>query len=278
MSSRDLFMLIFFGTTIYGAFLCIRSLRRIRAPSPYANVILSWYERPLSSYRFERASWLATTSLWTTVGLIGFLTVLQVANPAAPIIFIPEPSPSVVALLFAAAGGSCAYIGLHWGSSTFQPIASALVGRAFYAMSDDGLLYAGLAFPWSSFDRVTYEPHSDVIRLWSAFSPQTTSFSLRPLPPQTATELLEAFRSKLRSTDSDVKGSPLGSFALPGITVAVSLLALLASSALYLWLGWLGLIANAILLHVFRLFTAKLLFKFSSAGKHYRARLKGPAA
>lgn len=278
MSFKGLLELAFVVGAVLGAFTSIRSLRRIRQSRDYAGATLTWYEEPLSDFKYERANWLATFSLAMTVAVVGLLTILQLANPVAPIPYLPRPSPQLLALIYAITGGSSAYIGMFWGLNIVQPVAHAIGGRAFYALSDDGLLFAGMLFPWNSFDRATHHPTENLVRLWSALSPSTTSFTLSPLPPQSVSALLAALPSTLRHP-TQLHDSPTGSqWTFPAKIIALCILDILLSWTLYASLGWLGVIANGILLFLFLRLSTKMLFRYSSGGKHRPAPVQSSAA
>lgn len=270
--SDGLLLFAFVATAMYGAFAGFRSLRRIRQPHPYADTMFRWHEAPLSSFRYERPNWVAVAAHSVAIVLIGLITLAELRDPTALLAPMGNLSPWFLPLFLGVVMAGTAYIGFVWGLTIFQPIAQRVAGSAHFALSEEGLLFGGLLFPWESFDRFSCDPSQTAVRLWSAFSPMTVSFTFSPLPGLTA-----VLRSRLKSTESPLPTQGLSALAFPASMCLASLLGVLLVVGMNQALGSLAVPLNAILLFVFVRATTWLMFKFSSDGKQRPAPLEKSA-
>jgi hypothetical protein len=273
MPTQEILLVAFIAAAVYGAVVGFTSLRGIRQHHPYADVILSWYEAPLSSFKYERSNWVAVTFHSAAIVVIGLVTLVQFRESLA----LPEPfstlSPWLLPLVFGVVAGGTAYIGFVWALTITSPVARRMAGKSHYALSDDGLLFGGLLFPWEAFDRFSVDPGQATLRLWSAFSPMTVSFTLTPRP-----DLVEDLGSRLKSSGASSPATTLGALAFPISMILVSCFGVFLIGGTYLAVGWLATPLCAILLSIFIRATAWLMFKFSSNGRQRLAPMDGPAA
>jgi hypothetical protein len=190
MIIKTILLLEFFALTIFGAFQMLRGARKMRAARNYKDSILAWVEQPFSSARYETIAWIATSIHWLTVVLIGWIEIQILVNPS----FSPNPF-SLFGLLLITITSSVGYI---WGSMLFQPIATSFAGDRHYALSNDGLLYAGSLIPWDAFSHFGYVPETKMIRLWSASLPGTIAFQFAP-PEDYSSRVIDILQTHLRS-------------------------------------------------------------------------------
>jgi hypothetical protein len=273
MPTQAIMLFAFLATAVYGAITGLTSLRRIRQHHPYADVILGWYEAPLSSFKYERSNWVAVTLHSAAIVVVGLVTLAQFRSLSA----LPDPinklSPWLLPLIFGVVASGTAYIGFVWGLTAFHPLAHHMAGDTYFAVSNEGLLFGGLLFPWDGFDRFSLAPGQAALRLWSAFSPKTVSFTLSPRE-----DLIAVLRSRLRSTEDSIPASGLGALALPASMCLASLIGAFLIIGTYQAIGGFAIPLCAVLLFVFVRLTGWLMFKFSSNGRQRRARMESPAA
>jgi hypothetical protein len=176
MISKILLSILFWSFAIYGAIERVRSMRKLRVPQSYTDSIFDWSEYPISSFKYDTLSWLATSIHWVTIVLLGLFQYIQFfMNPLSvhEVTFISLPFEVLM-------GGFMSLTGFWLGSTLFHPIAGFLGGNRHYAISVDGILWAGYIVPWSAISHFSFDHEKGMIRLWSSSLRGTVLFQFIP--------------------------------------------------------------------------------------------------
>ena len=233
----------------------------MRAPRKYKDAVLAWSERPRSSFIYDRISWLAIMIHGTSVVLIGLIVLVS---------FMTRPFNAIAStfIMMIVLVGIIAIVGQIWGSLLFYPVALALAGDRYIAISTEGILWAGNLIPWNAFSCFRLDPESNIIQLWSASLRGTPAFMLTP-PKEYASGVMDILQSHLPSENMISPPSVVEQYLLP-ITMAVVCISVLVAACFVLQLPLeITLIVNGILMYLLMIIGGPVLLR-SLLGKNTR--------
>jgi hypothetical protein len=246
-------MLEFWLLAIYGAFNMVRGARKMRAARKYRDFTLAWSERPLSSLKYDTISWIAISIHWISVVVIGLIEVLILATrplPAAASSFL------FIFILF----GIIPAVGYIWGSILFYPVAIALAGDRYLAISPKGVLWAGNLIPWSAFSYFGFDREKNIIRLWSDSLRGTIAFMFTP-PQEHISGVIDILQSHLQNEDTVSPPSFIEQCIFP-ILMAVGCIPIVIMTYLMLQLPLeITLIVNGVLMYVLMILGGPVLLR-----------------
>jgi hypothetical protein len=262
MIIRPVLIVVFWSLAIWGAFDIVRGARKMRAPRKYKDAIFAWSERPLSSFKYDRISWVAISIHGVSVILIGLIVLFSLT--LRPFNAIASSFIMMIVLV-----GIIAIVGNICGSLLFYPVALALAGDRYVAISTDGILWAGNLIPWSTFSYFGFDPEKNMIRLWSASLRGTPAFMLTP-PKEYVSGIMEIFQSHLPSENMISPPSFGEQYILP-ITMAIACIPILITACFMSQLPLeMTLIVNGILMYLLMIFGGPVLLR-SLLGKNTRS-------
>jgi hypothetical protein len=253
MIIKPVLIVVFWSLAIWGAFDMVRGARKMRAPRKYKDAVFAWTEHPLSSFKYDRISWAAISIHAVSVisiGLIEFLSLtLRPFNAVAS---------SFIMLIILV--GIIAMAGQIWGSLVFYPVALALAGDRYIAISTEGILWAGNLIPWSAFNRYSLDPEKNIIRLWSASLRGTPAFMLTP-PGEYASGVIDILQSHLPGENMISPPSVVEQYLLP-IAMAVICIPVVITACFMLQLPLeITLIVNGILMYLLMIVGGPVLLR-----------------
>jgi hypothetical protein len=253
MIIKTILMLEFWLLAMYGAFSMLRGARKMRAARKYKDVIFAWSERPISSATHDTIAWIGTSIHWLTIVLIGLIEFFILVNRS----FSPNAFSLFTLLLITITPS----VGHMWGSLVFQPIATYFAGNRHYALSMDGVLYAGNLIPWSAFSHFGFVEETKLIRLWSASLPGTIAFQFAP-PEEHAAKIIDILQTHLANEAVIPPPNLIQQYLFPAVMTASCIL----TGVLIYFLRPLPLeitfIANAVLIYVLMLLGGPVLLRF----------------
>jgi hypothetical protein len=259
MIIKPVLIVVFWSLAIWGAFDMVRGARKMRAPRKYKDAVFAWSERPLSSFNYDRLSWVAISIHGVSVILIGLIEIFSLTMRP----FNAIASSFIMMLVLV---GIISIVGQIWGSLLFYPIALALAGDRYIAISTEGILWAGNLIPWSAFCCFRLDPETNMIRLWSASLRGTPAFMLNP-PKEYVSGLLEIFQSHLPGDNTISPPGFVEQYILP-ITMAIACIPIVIAAGFMLQLPLeITLIVNGILMYLLMIFGGPVLLR-SLLGKN----------
>jgi hypothetical protein len=221
-----IFGLIFLMRILTALPMQINAMRKMRAPKNYKNVLFSDNEAVINGmdvdpaerrldYLLEITRWiLGAVLLWV---LCFDQTVDSALTNGNFIITVYVWAISLLSILLA--GGFI-------GGGMVKPFWNKLAPRRFYALSDQGVLYAGRIFAWRFFNSYRVEEEHPYIYLWSAAKPNIVLFYFTPDSQEKSrviAEILQQYLPKNARADSAAaKGSTIN-FLWPGSISILSL-------------------------------------------------------
>lgn len=258
MIIKTILMLEFWLLAIYGAFHMLRGARKMRAARNYKDSVFAWSERPFSSTKHDTIAWIATSIHWLTVVLIGLMEFFILVNPSFPLTAF-----SVLTFLLITITPSVGYM---WGSVLFQPIATSFAGNRHYALSKEGVLYAGSLIPWSAFSHFGFVPEKNMIRLWSASLPGTVAFLFAP-PEEYTSQIIDILQTHLRNEDLVPPPSFIEQCIFPILMTASCIVFVILIYLIWQISSDLTFIVNAILMYALMILGGPVLLR-SLLGKN----------
>ena len=233
----------------------------MRAPRRYKDALLAWSERPLSSFKYDRISWVAIMIHGTSVVLIGLIVLVS---------FMTRPFNAIASsfIMMIVLVGMIAIVGQICGGLLFYPLALSLAGDRYIAISTEGILWAGNLIPWNAFCCFRLDPESNMIQLRSASLRGTPAFMLTP-PKEYASGVIDILQRHLPNENMVSPPSLVEQFLLP-ITMAVVCIPVLIAACFVLQLPLeLTLIVNGVLMYLLMIVGGPVLLR-SLLGKNTR--------
>jgi hypothetical protein len=261
MMIKFVLMLEFWSLVIYGAFNMIRGARKIRSARRYKDFTFAWSERPLSSFKHDTISWIAISIHWISLVVIGLIEFFVLVNLRP----FPLAASSLVPFILMAI---TPMVGFLWGSMLFQPVATLFAGNRHYALSTEGILWAGHLVPWNAFSHFSLDREKYMIRLWSASLRGTIALLFAP-PDEHVLRIAGILQSHLPNEDSLSSPSLLAQCAFPSIMAASCMLIVAIAYFLMKLPLEITFIANAILMYVLTILGGPVLLR-SLLGKNLR--------
>ena len=231
----------------------VRGARKMRAPRKYKDALFAWRERPLSSFKYDRIAWLAIMIHGTSVVLIGLIMLVS---------FMTRPFHAIASsfLMMIVLVGIMALVGQIWGSLLFYPLALAMAGDRYIAISSEGILWAGNLIPWNAFSCFRLDPENTMIQLWSASLRGTPAFMLTP-PKEYASGVMDILQRHLPNENMISAPGVLEQYLLP-IVMAVVCIPVLLAACLVLQLPLeITLIVNGILMYLLMIVGGPVLLR-----------------
>jgi hypothetical protein len=230
LTSLRTILLISFGlSAVYAGYYNLRSIRKFRAPRNYTGELLSWVERPYTSFKYEPDTWIAINIHRLALFLTGCVCLyLLFVRPVTGLAIPGVPAYLGGLIVFAILGGCVSGMGFFWGQALFGPLAEFLGGDSHYAISDGGVLYGGQLFPWSTYSHYSLNPEGTVIQLWSASFPGAVAFTLTPPSAGEVSRLRGIVESHMPSGEADAPGF-LRRCAFPALMAALAIIFIAAA-------------------------------------------------
>jgi hypothetical protein len=265
--SNIILLIIFVLFSIVGFYLCAKSIRDIRAPRKYKDVLFTWTEAYRSTHIYDLPSWLATSIHWISVITIGLVVVtVLILHPLIEVFVLPFSYPLLTLLAISLLACSSGLAGFLWGSCLFGPIAEHIGGDSHFAIAEDGLLFAGRLFPWSTFSHFSFDAVKKQIHLWSASSPATIAFTFAPASAVTTSRLIEIIKSHLPASEHSYKNS-LKRYIFAARMAAMCAPFVLLAFLMLLATSGLAIVVNSFLLYILIVLGAKLITEVVYGGK-----------
>jgi hypothetical protein len=156
-----------------------------------------------------------------------------------------------------------------WGSMLFQPIATAFAGDRHYALSREGVLYAGNLIPWSAFSHFGYIRETNMIRLWSASLPGTIAFLFAP-PEEYTSQIIDILQTHLRNEDLVPPPSFIEQCIFPILMTASCIVVVILIYLIWQISSDLTFIVNAVLMYALMILGGPVLLR-SLLGKNIQS-------
>jgi hypothetical protein len=257
---KPVLIVLFWATTIYGAFDAVRGMRKIRSARKYKDCIFAWSEPPVSDIKCDTISWLTTSIHWMTVVMIGLVEFLILVVGSLPL--------SLSSLwIFPLLGGIVAGIGYMWGTVVFHPIALYLAGNRNYAITNEGILFAGNLIPWSAFTHFSFDRENNLIRLWSSSFYGVVALMFSP-PTEHLAKVVDSLQSHLPNENAVSTPNLMWQLAFPLImAVGCGIPVFITIPSTLLLSPEIALIVNGILIYILMLLGGKGLLWALFGGK-----------
>jgi hypothetical protein len=221
MIVKPVLIAVFWSLALWGAFDMVRGARKMRAPRKYKDALFAWSERPVSSFKYDRISWVAIMIHGTSVVLIGLIVLVS---------FMTRPFNAIASsfIMMFILVGIMAIVGQICGSLLFYPLALALAGDRYIAIANEGILWAGNLIPWNAFCCFRLDPENNMIQLWSASLRGTPAFMLTP-PKEYALGVAEILQTHLPGENMTAPPSLVEQYLLPILMAVVCIPVLVAA-------------------------------------------------
>jgi hypothetical protein len=256
------------ASVAFGIFRGIARQQKMRAPRPAADDLLAWSEAATWGLADEGLGFLVVLVHWLAMAILAVGSFISIPlNPATAI--------SVRAVLDSAFGSvlglalvlAVALTGFLWGSVLLVPFGNPLAGDTHYAVSPDGIRFAGRLLAWASFSHFSEQSDRGLLRIWSASSPGIILLAFRPTAEEIRSTLRMLLAQYLPSAPPASAKPAYPRWLLPGAMTLASLLAATLGIWLLKTLGIYGLITNAFLIFLFVPLGGLLLMRLSFGGK-----------
>ncbi len=277
MAMTVYFILFFWLSAAYGAYDGTRELRKMRAARSDAGALLSWSESPVSGPRTEGLSWIVAMIHWsgtTAIALATFAAAVNRAELGVNAANIPgSPSRFLYGLILALGVSILAFF---WGRTLLFPLGNPFAGPTHFQLMPDGIVYAGRLFPWRVYSYFTVDSPEGPLKLWSAFSPQTLIFALRPQTLEERQKLRDEVARFVPAPGSASRVSTRPVWAYPAAMTVFSLTGVAVSLLMYRYLGLAAFFGNAILGFLYTTTGGRLMMYFIFGGQARKLKPEEP--
>jgi hypothetical protein len=254
-------IVIFWALALWGGFDMVRGTRKMRAARKYKDALFAWSEHPLPSFKYDTPAWAAISIHGMSVVLIGLIVLINLMtrslNPVASSFLMML----ILVVIISIVGQIC-------GSLLFYPVALALAGDRYVAISMEGILWAGNLVPWTAFSYFSLDREKNIIRLWSASLRGTIAFML--LPPQELTsDVVDILQSHLPSENKISPPSIVELYFLPIAMIIGCVPIVITAFFMLQWPLEITLIVNGVLVYLLVILGGPVLLR-SLLGKSTR--------
>lgn len=271
---RTLLLISFGLSAIYAGYTNLRAIRKFRAPHSYTGELLSWSVHLYSGFKYELDTWIAINIHRLALFLNGCVGLyLLLYRPVTGLAIPGVPDYLAGLIVFPILAGCVAGMGFFWGQALFGPLAEFLGGDSHYAISEDGVLYGGQLFPWSTYSHYSMNPDGTVIQLWSASFPGTVAFTLTTPSAGQISRLRGIMESHMPSGEADAPGF-FRRCAFPALMAALAIgfiaAAVWSSSLSYAF----AMVLNAVLMYLLVFLGAKVIMRLIYGGRNRPASVE----
>ncbi len=246
----------------------------MRSQHTYADMLFEWTDTNPAGLWNEGLIWFAPAIHFTALTIIALACfTLFFQNFSIPTyigVFGIPPSFLYIAILVM----STFIIAFLWGFAlAVNPFYKPFPRQAHFALSEEGILYAGRLFGWNIFTHYTINETNRIIRLWSATAPGHVLFTFLPVDSRERLELEYHLSRYLPTSVPLLTHYSWTGWALPVTMLAASIGVICLTLGLFLNTGIIGLLATAILMIVFTRLGGWMIVQFGFGSKDRPAKL-----
>jgi hypothetical protein len=184
------FFVFFIVGTMAGALYAYRLIMASRQPGQRSATLNQWWEKPLPAWKYEPHASAAILIHTLSVLVLGFLALSAASNPGIVNNPLYANDTIMMALVWFVEYGSILIVGYLLGSLLIGfPLIVFRKTPVAVAITEKGMAFGRNLLPWRWFSHFAIDRDAGILRLFSAFSPDLPSMTLKLPEPVPLVEL-----------------------------------------------------------------------------------------